>query len=56
MKIFIDKRLPEEVIVNKGFTRDGFKYEYLFYHYFKDTKHSNTDLIITKNTSTFYLM
>ena len=52
-RIFIDKRLPKEIIKNKGFTKDGSQYDGIFYHYWRDTKHSEMDLIITTVPSIF---
>lgn len=42
-RIFIDKRLPKEIIKNKGFTKDGSQYDGIFYHYWRDTKHSEME-------------
>ena len=52
--ILIDKRLPREVIENKGFTKDGYEYKDLFYIPYRFSINENIKVIITDVPTLFF--
>ena len=52
-KVFIDKRLPQDIIDSGGFTEKGYRYTNLFYHYWRDESLENLYLIIASVPSIF---